>query len=189
MNPLELFKEDRQRARAAEDPMVNLCTIATVDDDGRPQLRTLVLREVGTDMAIFVNATSPKWPHLGRNVLLHTYWPSVQVQYRMYVETAAIEPSIVHESWHLRPDAPKRLDWFYEQHSQQSATISSRDHLLEKLDQITLPDPMRVPDSARGLQLNPVEIERLDLTQANGVHDRRLFKLHDDEWSTYILVP
>ena len=64
MNPLVTFKADRDRAREAGDPMANLCTVANLDGEGVVQQRTLVLRDVGEDLGIFVNATSPKWPHL-----------------------------------------------------------------------------------------------------------------------------
>ncbi len=189
MDPLNLFNADRQRARDAEDPMAHLCTVANVDDLGRAQMRTLVLRDVDGQLAVFVNATSPKWTHLQTHATLQTYWPSVQVQYRMQVSTAAVAQTTVHESWHLRPDAPKKMDWFYEQHAHQSSQIGSRDALLAQLEEVVPPEPMQAPDNARGLLLHPVEVERLDLTQANGVHDRQRFKLVDAQWQVDTLVP
>lgn len=169
--------------------MAHLCTVANVDDAGRAQMRTLVLREVEQHLAIFVNATSPKWQHLKAGFVLHTYWPSVSIQYRMHVYAAPLEPEIVHGSWHLRPDAPKRMDWFYEQHGEQSTPIESRKALLDKLGSVNLPNPLRAPDNARGLLITPFEIERLDLTQPEGVHDRQLFTRVEEGWHRSYLVP
>ena len=169
--------------------MAHLCTVANIDAHGRAQMRTLVLREVDEQLAVFVNATSPKWQHLQSGCVLHTYWPSVQVQYRMHVRAELLDLQLVHESWQLRPDAPKRMDWFYEQHGEQSSHIESRDALLAKLQSLDLPNPLQAPDNARGLLLEPFEIERLDLTQPEGVHDRELFTRADNRWQRSTLVP
>jgi len=152
-------------------------------------MRTLVLRDVENHLAIFVNATSPKWRHLQTGFVLHTYWPSVEIQYRMHVRAAPLEREVVHDSWHLRPDAPKRMDWFYEQHGEQSTPIESRATLLAKLERLDLPRPLRAPDNARGLLITPYEIERLDLTQPEGVHDRQLFTRVEAGWRRSVLVP
>lgn len=189
MDPVGLFNSDRSRAREAEDPMAHLCTIANVDPDGRPQMRTLVLREVDGQLAVFINATSPKWAHVQTHIVLHTYWPSVQVQYRMQASAEPVPQTLVHDSWHQRPDAPKKMDWFYEQHGVQSSAIGSRENLLAKLDAVQLPEPLQAPDNARGLLLHPLEIERLDLTQPNGVHDRQLFRFAESRWHQETLVP
>ena len=169
--------------------MAHLCTVANVDHAGRPQMRTLVLREVEGQLAIFINATSPKWRHLQDFVVLHTYWPSVQVQYRMQAAPSPVKQSVVHDSWHMRPETPKRMDWFYEQHGVQSSQIESREALTTKLDEVTLPEPLRAPDNARGLLLTPIEIERLDLTQTDGIHDRKVFRYRNSHWHSEILVP
>ena len=46
-DPLLRFQEDRRKARDAKDPMAAVCVLATVDEDGLPQARTLVLRDIG----------------------------------------------------------------------------------------------------------------------------------------------
>ena len=188
-DPLALFHADRARARAAEDPMAHLCTVANVDERQQAQLRTLVLREVGDQLAVFVNATSPKWQSLTAGFAMHTYWPSVNVQYRFQVQAAHVDPQVVADSWQLRPDAPKRMDWFYEHHLGQSRPIESRDLLLSHLLQLALEEPLVAPANARGLIMEPVHIERLDLNQPNGVHDRRAYTLTEDGWTLATLVP
>ena len=189
MQPLELFEADRARAREAGDPMAHVCTVANIDAQGRAQQRTLVLRNLDGVMAIFVNATSPKWSALQAGFSLLTFWPSVNVQYRMQVNAQPIEASIVSSSWHLRPDMPKRMDWFYQQHGAQSTPIASRELLLSQLAEVDLPQPLQAPDNASGLLLIPQQIERLDLTQPDGVHDRQLFQLGADGWQQSTLVP
>ena len=204
---LELFKADRDRARQAQDPTANVCQVATVNSDGWPELRTLVLRDVvlaernsatgavtddpGESLALFINSSSPKWAQAAANqgrLGVHTYWPSINVQYRLQAFAEALPEQIVRDSWQLRPEPPKRMDWFYAQHPQ-STPIGDRDALLSKLANLAPPEPLIAPESARGWGLRVVQIERLDLGQSNGVHDRTLARLQDGAWHTETLVP
>ena len=189
MNALTQFHTDRDRARSAKDPMANVCTVANVDENGSAQLRTLVLRDVEDQLAIFINATSPKWPHLQSTVNLLCYWPSISIQYRITAMVSAVPDSIVKDSWQLRPPVPKQMDWLYETGLNQSSGIPDRDTLLEKLADQALPQPLIAPDNARGLLLSPQTIERLDLGQDNGVHDRSLAILTVTGWTTTTLIP
>ena len=84
-DPLTQLLADRERAREAMDPCANLCVTATVDADGQPQARTMVLRELGTRLAIFCNDTSPKWQEItnSSHVAITVFLPSANLQYRM----------------------------------------------------------------------------------------------------------
>ena len=188
MDPIEQFKADRDRARTASDPMANLCTVGH-NGDVSAELRTLVLRDIGDELAIFINATSPKWDLLSRTASILTFWPSVQIQYRLLANTTPIEPAIVEESWLLRPDPPKRMDWFYTKHSAQSSPIADRATLLDELQNLRISEPFVAPETARGLTLNLRRVERLDLGMDNGVHDRRLFVQNESGWNEQTLVP
>ncbi|MEM9620421.1 MAG: pyridoxamine 5'-phosphate oxidase family protein [Pseudomonadota bacterium] len=188
-HPLDLFADDRARARAAEDPMAHLCTVANTDAEGQPQLRTLVLRDVDDRLALFINATSPKWPSLQAGFAVMTYWPSVQIQYRLQVTAEPLAAETVHASWLQRPPAPQRMDWFYQQVQPQSSVINSREALLANLLKVEVPAPLKAPNNARGVLLNIAELERLDLNQPDGVHLRERFIWNDDQWQQTVLVP
>ncbi len=189
VDPLALFRTEREAARAADDPMAHLCTVANVDADRQPQVRTLVLRDIEGQLAVFVNASSPKWPHIQERFAFCTYWPSLSLQYRFDVVAAPLSPETLAASWALRPDAPKRMDWLYELHDPQSSHIDSREHLLEVFGRLAVDEPLRAPPNARGLLLEPKQIERLDLTQDNGVHDRQRFEQVDGAWQQRTLIP
>lgn len=191
-DPLIRFYADRQAARDAQDPMAAVCVLATVDDLGWPQARTLVLRDVNDGefqgLGIYINASSPKWQQCQGPVCIQTWWPSVQVQYRMQVRCKALPKEHIGESWQLRPDAPKHMDWLYQQHAQGSE-VSSRETLLQMLQDLSTPEPLTAPDGAKGLLLVPETVERLDLTQANGVHDRVRYHLQASGWEPHTLIP
>lgn len=189
-SPLELLAADRAAARAADDPCAGLCTLATVDAAGHPKARMLVLRDVEGRLAVFCNETSPKWQELELSAsLAAVVWlPSLQVQYRLQCDTRPVARSLVHESWQLRPEAPKRLDWFYTRVQPQSSPIASREVLLAELGRLTLREPLKAPRTAAGVFLEPFLVERLDLN-GDGVHDRRQFQRRPDGWRETVLVP
>ena len=191
MDPLIQLIKDRNAARDQGDPCANLCTAATVDHRGHPQARTLVLREIENRLAVFGNATSPKWREMNVDlpIAIVVWLPSLNLQYRLHCHTEAIPAHLVHESWALRPDVPKRLDWYYATHQPQSSKLPDRETLLRQLQALTLPDPLVAPESASGLYLVAQVVDRLDLNQADGVHDRRHFELVGGDWVESILVP
>jgi pyridoxine/pyridoxamine 5'-phosphate oxidase len=45
-DPLALLLHDRTTAMAEGDPWANLCVLATIADDGAPEARMLVLRDI-----------------------------------------------------------------------------------------------------------------------------------------------
>lgn len=188
IDPLDRLAEDRLRARDRQDPCAGLCTLSNLDSDGWPEARTVVLRELNDRLAIFVNATSPKFAHLER-VSVVVWLPTLNVQYRLRCLTEPVPPNLVADSWQFRPDPPKHMDWLYTLRQPQSSPIGSRDSLLEALDSLELPQPLSAPDTARGLYLVPRLIDRLDLGMENGIHDRRRYHLGNPGWSEEVLVP
>lgn len=166
--------------------MANLCVLATVGTD-RPEARTLVLRDVDDRLGLFFNGRSPKAREAGRSdaVAVLVYLPSLSLQYRLHTTLTAIPTDVVHANWQYRPDVPKKMDWLYERHPQSSA-IASRQTLIESLPAAT---PARAPASAIGYFLTPLAVERLDLGQDNGVHDRRRYTLRGEGWLEQVLVP
>lgn len=186
--PLQRFFQDRQLARQAQDPMAAVCVLATVDGAGRPQARTLVLRDVPEGLAIYLNASSPKWQQSQDRVAIQTWWPSVQIQYRMQARCQELPAEHIAESWQLRPDVPKRMDWLYQQHPQGSV-VSDRKELLQRLQDAPAPQPLVAPTGARGMLLIPDEVERLDLNQDNGIHDRQRYELRGEHWQVQTLIP
>jgi pyridoxamine 5'-phosphate oxidase len=187
-DPLSRLAEDRQRARERNDPCAGLCTLANLDESGWPESRTLVLRDLEDRLAVFVNATSPKFQYLDR-VSLVVWLPSLNIQYRLRCHTEPVPQALVAESWQLRPAPPKQMDWLYTLRRAQSSPIDSREALLQELAGLGLTEPLSAPDTARGFFLQPRIIERLDLGMENGVHDRRRYRLGNPTWIEEVLVP
>ncbi len=189
-DPITRLNADRASARTANDPMAALCTLATVDAQGQPHTRTLVLRELGQRLALFMNSTSPKFNQLqSQRASICIYLPSIQVQYRALVVLQPVEREVIAESWQLRPHMPKVLDWFYTNVQPQSTVMDSRARLKSALDELALPDPLIAPATACGFYLVPHQVERLDLAQPDGLHDRTCWTLSGDTWLMETKVP
>ncbi len=187
-DPVARFAADRAAAREAKDPMAAVCVLATVDENGMPQARTLVLRDIPEGLAIYINASSPKWQQSQERVAIQVWWPSVQIQYRIQARCEALPAQHIAESWQLRPDVPKQMDWLYQQRPQ-SSEVNDRDELLNLLQNTQLPAPLVAPEGARGLLLLPERIERLDLNRSNGIHDRTRYVLDAGRWLEHTLIP
>ena len=187
-DPIELFGLDRSRARELGDPLVDRCFVSSVDADGNPQARTLVLRDIDGEHALFCNATSRKVEEFrnSKSIAVLVFWPSIQIQYRLSVHVSSLNHEIVRSHWQLKPPITKRLDWFYENHPQ-SSEIASRDCLLRAISDMD--DVTDAPPSTMGLRFQPVLVERLALDTDEGIHDRRRYALVDGNWIVKTLVP
>ena len=192
---MALLAADRERAKAERDPLADLCVLATLDEEGAPALRTLVVRGVDARaVQVFINRSSPKWAELhasGRFELL-CYYPGLGLQYRLRGRVTDHDLDAVRASWVRKPYRTKLLDWYYERERPQSAPLQSREALVagHRRMQERYPDPesVPVPDGVRGLDLVVERMERLDLN-ALPVHERRAFSRMDGAWEEVPLVP
>lgn len=193
MNPLTALIGDRERAFAAEDPMAKTCTLALADQFGQASARTLVLRGISDrGLVIFINKSSPKWRVLsaGGHYEILLWYPSIQCQYRIQGQAVELTDGEVLQSWHMRPEPGKRLDFLYHEYPQ-SSSILDRDLLIDAvMSRQTLVDEGQPPPAGiTAFELAATIIERLDLSPDLEVHDRRLFTLVDGHWQNQVLVP
>lgn len=182
------WRAEQQRAAAASDPMAPLVSLATVARNGQPEVRTLVLRWLEDQAALFVNATSPKWAAIAAEprVALLAYWPSLKIQYRLDGTVTPLAAEPVQRSWRMRPPVPRKLDQLYESHAAQSSVLPAAAD-LESWLAATDEDPRAVPASATGLHFVPERIERLALHD-NAPHDRAQARAAN-RWQLERLMP
>ena len=187
-DPVCLLKADRDHARSVGDPWADLCVVASISPRGEPRSRVLVLRDLDDQLALFFNASSPKSEEFKQSESLSIllYLAALKVQYRLTAAFTEVDPNVVAQSWKLRPLVPRKLDWLYATRPQ-SSSVPSREALITAIDRV--PETTTAPPTARGYVLVPSEIERLDLDQPNGIHDRRRYKRLGDNWHETLLIP
>lgn len=188
-DPLRLLCDDRANAASLNDPLCDRCFLATINDFGNPEIRTLVVRDIEGRLGVFVNGSSPKCQQLANSstVSIVMYFESMGIQYRIQTELSPIESMLVHEMWRNRPDVSKKLDYLYET-LPQSSPMDSRVKLLKGLDEMSVPQD--APKTAKGFYFEPMyTVERLSLDQSDGLHVRTLFERHGSSWSEQQLIP
>ena len=194
MDPVRQLLRDRREAGRRGDPNVDLCVLALAAD-GRPSLRTLVLRDAGdAGFVMFINKTSRKWRLIGQNpgAELLLWYPSVQKQYRIAGELREGAAELVSASWHKRPAAGKYLDHAYTTMAPQGGVIRSLAALtgcIERLRAATPVEGLAAPATATAVILAPETIERLALDRPDRIHDRRLFTRTENGWREEQLMP
>ena len=173
-NPLELFHE------WVEGPEV---TLATAGPDGRPSVRTVLLK--GADergFTFFSNYESRKGRELAANphgaLLFHR--PGIQVRVEGPVERVSADESDAY--WETRPPASRRSAAA----SRQSQPIESRE-ALEAAVAAQPAEPPR-PASWGGYRLVPESYE-FWRHRDDRLHERHLFRRRGDEWEVVLLQP
>jgi pyridoxamine 5'-phosphate oxidase len=196
VDPLALVVADRERARAASDPMTDLCVLATAGRAGGdpPGVRPIVLRDIGPQgIGLLISCTSPKWEPLssGRFELL-LLWLTIRRQYRVRGTIVPMPDATIETYWSQKVHASRLLDVYYATYGAQSTPVPSRDAFLQGIDalrrQYPTPDSVTRPDLLRGVYLVPQRIEAWR-GSPDRLHDRRRFVREAAGWREETLVP
>ncbi|HSG88547.1 MAG TPA: pyridoxamine 5'-phosphate oxidase family protein [Pseudomonadales bacterium] len=192
-DPLEALRADREAARGAGDANAELGWVATVDDDGMPAVRTLVLREMGATWALFVNGTSPKWRQLeGRPHCQIALWlPSVQRQWRLDAGVEPMARDVLEAHWPRRPRVSQVMDHLYARAHPQSAPLADPAALRAahaRMDDALGAAPAAPPE-ALALALDIHRIECVQIARPPTLHQRRCWQRTADGWACGHLVP
>jgi pyridoxamine 5'-phosphate oxidase len=195
-DPVALIVADRERARAAADPLADLCVLATAEADGGPPgVRPIVLRDVGPQgIGLLISETSPKWPPLmHRRYELLLLWLTIRRQYRIRGGLAPMPEERVAGYWDQKVLESRLLDLYYATHQAQSTVVPSREHFLDGIESLRhrhpTPDAVPRPALLRGVYLVPERIEAWR-GSPDRLHDRRRFvRGAGGGWHEETLVP
>ena len=107
----------------------------------------------------------------------------------MSVSTRPVNQKIISESWQLRPDIPKKMDWIYQNGFPQSTEVDSLGQIRNETKKISSVEQLTATKNATGLILIPHKIERLSLDTLDGIHDRKLYIETEEGWSESQIMP
>lgn len=191
--PTTALSADRTRARELGDSNAELCWLATVDSDGWPKVRALVLRDVADGHALFINATSAKGRELSRDsrCQIACWYPSLQRQWRLEARLVALDRKLLEEHWQRRPRVSQVMDHVYARGFPQSSALADPETLSAahaRLDS-SLGDRLDAPSEALALGLDVMSAECLQIHPGSRLHDRWQFTRGEAGWQRQALVP
>ncbi len=190
--PLALFKAWFDDARDTEQAPVeaNAMTLATVDADGRPHCRVLLLKSLDDQgFTFFTNYDSAKGEQLAARpfAAMTFFWPALERQVRIEgrVEKVSAEDSDAY--FQVRPLGSRLGAWA----SPQSHVIADRgelEALLADTERRFLDSAPTCPPHWGGYRLLP---ERIEFWQGRSsrLHDRLNYRLENGNWSRERLAP
>lgn len=190
-DPFEIARSWLAEAEKSEPNDPNAVALSTVDSDGLPNVRMVLLKEIAADGFIFyTNYNSAKGRELAANpkaaMVLH--WKSLRRQIRIR-GTVTREEGARADAYYASRSLKSRLGAWA---SEQSQPLDSRITLMAKVAKITAlkgPNPSR-PLFWGGFRIAPVEIE-FWADGAFRLHDRFVWRRGSPEetWNIQRLNP
>jgi len=190
-DPFQLARDWMEHATPTEPNDPHAASLATVDSEGHPNVRIILVKDIEDDAFVFyTNYNSAKGQELtsAGAAALCLYWKTTGRQVRIRGTVTKEDGPIADAYYASRP-----LGSRHGAHaSNQSKPLTSRDQLIEQLDTVKaqLPDEPPRPEFWGGFRIVPFEIE----FWANGefrLHDR--FRWHreapDAVWNVTRLNP
>ncbi|WP_426279120.1 pyridoxamine 5'-phosphate oxidase [Chryseobacterium sp. S-02] len=190
-NPIEQFRD--WYLEASETPGIseaNAMAISTVEEDGCPRTRMVLLKSYTYEGFIFyTNYDSKKGKSIERThkACLHFFWPGLERQIIIKAELERIAGNLSDGYFHSRPKG-SQLGAVV---SPQSQEIPNREFLEEKLKDLEKKyenTEVPRPENWGGYIAKPYEIEFWQ-GRPNRLHDRIIYQLEDLDWKMSRLAP
>ncbi|WP_017348954.1 pyridoxamine 5'-phosphate oxidase [Pantoea sp. A4] len=189
-NPLDLFEKWLKQACEAQLPDPTAMTVATVDAQGQPYQRIVLLKHFDAQgMVFYTNLGSRKAQQLEQNprISLHFPWHFLERQVMVLGEVEKLSPLEVLKYFHSRPHDSQIGAWV----SKQSSKISARGVLEAKfleLKQKFQQGEVPLPSFWGGYR---VKFTTLEFWQGgeHRLHDRFLYQREGDSWKIDRLAP
>jgi pyridoxamine 5'-phosphate oxidase len=188
-DPIAQFADWYERA-VKEVALADAMTLATVDADGSPDARMVLLKGFGSDgFRLFTNLRSAKARQLEAvpRAALVIYWRELDRQVRIRGPVEKLPPSADDEYFASRPTSARIGAWA----SPQSEPLPDREALDERVRDVEKRfegDGVPRPEFWGGYLLRPERIEFWQ-GQAARLHDRFLYAREGDGWSIQRLAP
>jgi pyridoxamine 5'-phosphate oxidase len=189
--PFTIFRRWLEEARKTEVNDPDAIALATVDKEGLPNVRMVLLRIIEEDAFVFfTNYGSKKAQEafLTNKVAFNLHWKSLRRQIRVRGHVEKEDGMIADKYFSEREVGSQTAAWA----SKQSKTLTDRQELIERWQSYKNQFEKNVgrPDFWGGIRIKPVQIEFWADGQYR-LHDRFLWerKLGEKSWSVRRLYP
>ena len=189
--PFTIFRRWLEEARKTEVNDPDAIALATVDKEGLPNVRMVLLRIIEEDAFVFfTNYGSKKAQEafLTNKVAFNLHWKSLRRQIRVRGHVEKEDGMIADKYFSEREFGSQTAAWA----SKQSETLTDRQELIERWRSFKNQFEKNVgrPDFWGGIRIKPVQIEFWADGQYR-LHDRFLWerKYGEKSWSVRRLYP
>lgn len=190
LEAVQRFQELLQQARQVNLPEPAAMSLATVNRAGRPEVRTVLLKEVTPRGFVFyTNTLSRKGLALQAHPFasLCFFWQPLLTQVLVEGTVELVAPEEADAYWETRPRASQIGAWA----SQQSQPLPNREALEERFAKYDSQFAGRVvprPPHWTGYRLQPDLIE-FWYSRAGRLHERERYLREADGWRKLLLNP
>jgi pyridoxamine 5'-phosphate oxidase len=190
-DPLRQFEKWFQEVMNAGCMEPNAMHLATVNADGRPSSRIVLLKGLeNSKLQFFTNYQSKKGKELENNpaCALTFFWPELERQVRIEGLAGRVETGVSDKYFQSRPRGSQIGAWASPQSSliQDRKILEQRSAELEK--KFENKNPLPRPNQWGGYEIEPVLIEFWQ-GRPNRLHDRIQYTRVDGQWQIHRLAP
>lgn len=190
-DPMVLFEAWMEQARQSENPDPTAMTLSTVEEDGNPSSRIVLLKKMEQGrLVFFTNYRSRKAREIQKSsrVAAHFYWPELERQVKIAGMAEPLEDAESDHYFQSRPFESQVAAWA----SPQSTEVPHREH-LEKEFRLYLEKFKGLKEIPRppfwgGFAITPSRIEFWQGGKFR-LHDRIEYSLKEERWIRVRLAP
>ncbi len=189
--PFTIFRRWLEEARETEINDPDAIALATVDKEGLPNVRMVLLRIIEDDAFVFFTNYGSKKAReafLTNKVAFNIHWKSLRRQIRVRGHVEKEDGIIADKYFSEREVGSQTAAWA----SKQSETLTDRQELIERWQSYKNQFEKNVgrPDFWGGIRIKPIQIEFWADGQYR-LHDRFLWErgLGEKSWSVRRLYP
>ncbi len=190
-HPIDQFKVWFEEALAVEDREANGMTLSTVDKEGRPSSRIVLLKGITNQGFLFyTNYQSRKGQQLINNPVaaIVFWWPALERQVRIEGKVVKTSEETSNQYFQSRPKGSQMGAWS----SPQSQVIKDRSILTEKMEELESlyqsKEKLPRPPHWGGFCLIPDYVEFWQ-GRPSRLHDRIRFIKNQQSWQIDRLAP
>ena len=187
-DPLAEVRRWLDEAVLAGVPQANAASLATAASDGKPSVRTVLLKEIDDGLVVYTSYESRKGIEIAENpyAALSLTWVTLHRQIRADGAVERVSARQSEDYWASRPPGAQLAAAA----SPQSAVLAGRAELEWRFAQLEAahPDGISRPDAWGGYRIVP---ERIEFWQGrhNRLHDRIEYVREDAAWTKRRLAP
>ena len=186
--PIKRISDWLEEAISEDVSLPHAMSLATVDINGNPSNRMVLLKSISdTGLIFFTDFSSQKGSDISQNpnVAVTFWWPKLNKQIRVTGNCSKVSDDYSDDYFKKRPRGSKISASI----SNQSSHINSYEELVKKasiFDQEN--EQIRRPERWGGILIKPEKIE-FWINKENRLHVRELFIFSKERWSLKLLAP